>query len=104
MSDVTQLLSRIGTGDPASEQLLPLVYDELRSWQPLNLRRKSLAKFYRQWPSYTTRTCDQLTSTGSDSWTAADISSWQLPRRCGGFRWKALAENIRSDAAPACGG
>jgi RNA polymerase sigma factor (TIGR02999 family) len=31
MSDVTQVLSRIQSGDPgASEQLLPLVYDELR--------------------------------------------------------------------------
>lgn len=31
MKDVTQILSRIGTGDPtAAAQLLPLVYDELR--------------------------------------------------------------------------
>ena len=31
MSDVTQILSRIESGDPAaSEQLLPLLYDELR--------------------------------------------------------------------------
>src|SRR5262245_49225823 len=31
MSDVTQILSRIDSGDPsAAEQLLPLVYDELR--------------------------------------------------------------------------
>jgi RNA polymerase sigma factor (TIGR02999 family) len=31
MADVTQILSRIGSGDPsACEQLLPLVYDELR--------------------------------------------------------------------------
>src|SRR5215510_2309831 len=31
MSDVTQILSRIESGDPtASEQLLPLVYEELR--------------------------------------------------------------------------
>jgi RNA polymerase sigma factor (TIGR02999 family) len=31
MNDVTQILSRIEAGDPsASEQLLPLVYDELR--------------------------------------------------------------------------
>ena len=31
MNDVTQILSRIETGDPtAAEQLLPLVYDELR--------------------------------------------------------------------------
>src|SRR5688572_15306707 len=31
MSDVTQILSQIDAGDPrAAEQLLPLVYDELR--------------------------------------------------------------------------
>jgi RNA polymerase sigma factor (TIGR02999 family) len=31
MANVTQILSRIGAGDPsASEQLLPLIYDELR--------------------------------------------------------------------------
>ncbi len=31
MSDVTQILSQIESGDPsAAEQLLPLVYDELR--------------------------------------------------------------------------
>src|SRR5262245_28452574 len=31
MSDVTQILSKIESGDPAAaEQLLPLVYDELR--------------------------------------------------------------------------
>ena len=31
MTDVTQILSRIESGDPnAAEQLLPLVYDELR--------------------------------------------------------------------------
>jgi RNA polymerase sigma factor (TIGR02999 family) len=32
MSDVTQILSQIESGDPsAAEQLLPLIYDELRS-------------------------------------------------------------------------
>jgi hypothetical protein len=31
MSDVTQILSQIESGDPkAAEQLLPLVYEELR--------------------------------------------------------------------------
>jgi hypothetical protein len=31
MTDVTQILSQIESGDPnAAEQLLPLVYDELR--------------------------------------------------------------------------
>jgi RNA polymerase sigma factor (TIGR02999 family) len=41
MNDVTQLLSRIETGDPtASEQLLPLVYGELRKLAALRLRRE----------------------------------------------------------------
>ncbi len=30
MSDVTRILSQIESGDPSAEQLLPLVYDELR--------------------------------------------------------------------------
>ena len=30
ITDVTQILSQIESGDPAAEQLLPLVYDELR--------------------------------------------------------------------------
>ena len=31
LTDVTQILSQIGDGDPSAvEQLLPLVYDELR--------------------------------------------------------------------------
>src|SRR4029453_18624320 len=38
MSDVTQILSAIGQGDPhAAEQLLPLVYDELRKLAAQNL-------------------------------------------------------------------
>jgi RNA polymerase sigma factor (TIGR02999 family) len=38
MNDVTQILSRIEAGDPcAGEQLLPLVYDELRKLAALRL-------------------------------------------------------------------
>ncbi len=34
MNDVTRILSAIEQGDPqAAEQLLPLVYDELRGWR-----------------------------------------------------------------------
>ena len=32
MSDVTRLLQPIETGDPSDEELLPLVYQELRDW------------------------------------------------------------------------
>jgi RNA polymerase sigma factor (TIGR02999 family) len=41
MSDVTQILSRIEAGDPsATEQLLPLVYDELRRLAAHRLARE----------------------------------------------------------------
>ena len=33
MSDVTRILSQVESGDPSvAEQLLPLVYEELRKW------------------------------------------------------------------------
>ncbi len=39
MGDVTSILSQIESGDPAAaEQLLPLVYDELRKLARLKLR------------------------------------------------------------------
>jgi len=46
MNDVTQILSRIDSGDPsAAEQLLPLIYDELR--------RLAAAKLAREKPGQT---------------------------------------------------
>ena len=41
MSDVTQILSQIDSGDPnAAEQLLPLVYDELRKLAALKMAQE----------------------------------------------------------------
>lgn len=41
MSDVTEVLVKIGTGDPqASEELLPLVYDELRKLAAARMSRE----------------------------------------------------------------
>ena len=41
MTDVTQILSQIEAGDPsATEQLLPLVYDELRQLAAANLKHE----------------------------------------------------------------
>ena len=41
MNDVTQILSRIESGDPiAAEELLPLVYDELRHLAGQRLARE----------------------------------------------------------------
>jgi RNA polymerase sigma factor (TIGR02999 family) len=42
MSDVTRILSQIDSGDPrAAEQLLPLVYDELRKLAALRLTQEN---------------------------------------------------------------
>ena len=47
MSDVTRILSAIEQGDPqASEQLLPLVYDELRKLAAQKMAQE--AKLYAQ--------------------------------------------------------
>src|SRR5262245_57146480 len=45
MNDVTQILSRIESGDPtASEQLLPLVYEELRKLASQRLAQEKLGQ------------------------------------------------------------
>jgi RNA polymerase sigma factor (TIGR02999 family) len=45
MTDVTQILCQIETGDPsASEQLLPLVYEELRSLAAAKLANENLVQ------------------------------------------------------------
>ena len=42
MSDVTQILQQIEDGDPsAAEQLLPLVYDELRKLAAVRMAQES---------------------------------------------------------------
>ena len=52
MNKVTQLLSQIESGDPsAAEQLLPLVYDELRNWRQPNwpMRNRDRRCKRRRW-------------------------------------------------------
>ncbi len=45
MADVTQILSEIEQGDPfATEQLLPLVYEELRKLAAAKLAREKPAQ------------------------------------------------------------
>jgi hypothetical protein len=45
MADVTQILSQIEQGDPsAAEQLLPLVYDELRKLAAARLANEKLGQ------------------------------------------------------------
>ena len=48
MSEVTHILSAIEQGDPsAAEQLLPLVYDELRKLAAINSPQRTTASYWR---------------------------------------------------------
>ena len=89
MTDVTRILSAIEQGDPqAAEQLLPLVYEELRKLAAVKLARKSPGKRSRPLPWSMRRTCDWRVSTRRNTGTAGDIFLPPLPKPCGGFWWR----------------
>ena len=87
MCDVTRILSKIEAGDPsAAEQLLPLVYEELR--------KLAAAKMAQEKPDQTLQATAlvheaylRLVGDARQSCpgTPGDISSRRRPRRCGGF-------------------
>ena len=48
MSDITQLLSAMDSGDPrAAEELLPLIYDELRKLAAHKMAREAAGQTLR---------------------------------------------------------
>jgi hypothetical protein len=70
MSDVTRILSAIEQGDPnAAEQLLPLVYDELRKLAAQKLAQKKLGRRYRRPRSSTKHICGWWTTPARRSGT-----------------------------------
>ena len=84
MSDVTQILSEIEQGDPAAaEQLLPLVYDELR--------KLAAAKLAQEKPGQTLQATAlvheaYLRLVGSERPSSGTVGGTFLPRpprRCG---------------------
>jgi hypothetical protein len=100
MSDVTQILSQIESGDPkAAEQLLPLVYDELR--------KLAAAKMAQENPGQTL----QATALVHDAYirlvdveklntgTRVATSLLLLPRRCDASWWNAHAARDARNAA-----
>src|SRR6516225_6940717 len=92
MNEVTSLLSAIEQGEPkAAEQLLPLVYDELRKLAALKLAQEKPGQTLQRRPWFTRRTFGWSTRMRSSTGTAGAISSQPLPRRCGGSSSKAPA-------------
>ena len=72
MSDVTRILSAIEQGDPsATEQLLPLVYEELRKLRrPATRPRRSRARPSRPRPWFTKRTCGWSKASRGRHWNS----------------------------------
>ena len=102
MSDVTRILDRVQHGDPkAAEQLLPLVYDELRKLAaarmaalPPGQTLQATALVHEAWRGWPGR----ATTIGM----AAD-SSPPPPKRCGASWWTAPGTKPRRSGAAACG-
>ena len=85
MSDITHILAKIESGDPAAaEQLLPLVYDELRRWLPPSWRTRNPGRRSRRQRWCMKPTCDWSIGPCRSSGTINGISSRRRPRRCGG--------------------
>jgi hypothetical protein len=85
MHEVTHILSAIEQGDAhAAEQLLPLVYDELRQLAAQKLAQEPRARRSRRPPWSTTPTCGWSMSRRPSTGTAEAISLPPPPRRCGG--------------------
>ena len=82
MNEVTRILSAIEHGDPAAaEQLLPLVYDELRKLAAGQWRTRAPATPSMPRPWSTRPTCGWWATSNS---TAEGTSSPRRPRPCGG--------------------
>ena len=101
MSDVTRILSQIESGDPsAAEQLLPLVYEELR--------KLAAAKLAQEKPGQTLQATAlvheayvRLVGDGPQpGGTGEDTSSLPLRKRCGGSSSnRHVARSVSSMAA-----
>ena len=93
MTDVTQILSAIEDGDPdAAEQLLPLVYDELRKLAAQRLINEKPGQTLQATAlvheAYIKLVDVEKPSTG----TVEATSSGLLRRPCGGFWWTMRGE------------
>ena len=104
MSDVTRILSQIESGDPsAAEQLLPLVYDELRQLAAARWPRRSRARRCRPRRWFTRRTCGWWTPRRFSSGTAGGTFSPPRPRPCGGFDRSSPSQTESEARREACG-
>ena len=83
MSDVTRILSQIESGDPsAAEQLLPLVYDELRKLAAVRLAQEKPGQTLQATALVHDATSGLLMSRRLSTGIVAGISSLRRRRPC----------------------
>ena len=107
MSDVTHILSQIESGDPsAAEQLLPLVYEELRKLAAAKLAQEKPGQTLQATALVHEAYIRLVDVEKAQHWDCGGISSRPRPKRCGGSWWSKLADKQqlkRGGAAEASG-
>jgi hypothetical protein len=85
MTDVTRILTAIGAGDPhAAEQLLPLVYDELRRLAAQRLAQEKPGQTLQPTALVHEAYLRLVDGDQAGTGTAASTSLPRPPRPCGG--------------------
>ena len=85
MSEATRILQAIERGDPqAAEQLLPLVYDELRRLAVVKLAHEKPGQTLQATALVHEAYLRLVDAKGTQQWNGAGISSLRPQRRCGG--------------------
>ena len=103
MNDVTRILSAIEQGDPqAAEELLPLVYDELRRLAGRGWPRRSRGRRSRPRPWSTRPTSGWSMARRPSGGTAAATSSPRRPRRCAASSSRTPAASGPRSTAAGC--
>ena len=93
MSDVTRILSAIEQGDPlASEQLLPLVYDELRKLAAAKLAQEKPCQTLQATALVHEAYVRLVDVNKAQEWDSRGHFFAARPRLCGAFWWIAHAQ------------
>ena len=96
-TDITQILARIQQGDPlAVDELLPLVYDELRQLAARKMARESPGQTIQATALVHESFFDWCTQARLATGTAGLISSLPPPGPCDRFWWSEPARRKRS--------
>ncbi len=95
MNDVTHILSQIESGDPsAAEQLLPMVYDELRKLAAARLEQEKPGQTLQATALVHEAWLRLVDVEYAQHWNSLDTSSERLQRRCDGSWWTRHAAGI----------